>query len=162
MTKLKIVTGENNPILRAMSEPVKKFDSGLKKFVRDLKDTMVAANGLGIAAPQVGKNVRVFIVTLAFDKKERTSLVMINPVILWKSDEMELGEEGCLSLPGVYGKVLRHAQIKVEFFNIDGSRQELDLTGLDARVVQHENDHIDGTLFVDRMKKNQEKEDLLL
>ena len=162
MGKLKIITGENNPILRAVSEPVKKFDGGLRGFVKNLKDIMVAANGLGIAAPQVGKNIRVFIVTLGFGKEDRMSLVMINPQILWVSDEMELGEEGCLSLPGIYGKVERHKRVKVEFFDVRGSRQELDLTGLDARVVQHENDHINGVLFIDKMGKGEEKEDLLL
>lgn len=152
MGKLKIVTGEDNPILRAVSEPVKKFDTGLKKFVKDMKDTMIAAKGLGIAAPQVGQNLRVFIVILNYQTDHQMTLTMVNPEILSKSEEMTMGEEGCLSLPGRYGQVARHKKITVQFLDLDGNRQMLTLENLNARVVQHENDHIDGILFIDRMK----------
>lgn len=171
MAKLSIITGINNPILRAESVKVAKFDSALKKFVKDLKDTMVAAKGLGIAAPQVGKNIRVFITTLGYEyesdehgegKMKGRALTMVNPEILAVSEEMEVGEEGCLSLPGEYGKVERYKQIKVEFFSEEGVRQVLELQGLDARVVQHENDHLDGILFPDRMRAGEKEEDLLM
>lgn len=162
MAKLKIVKGKDNPILRAMSEPVKKFDGALKKFARDLKETMDSAKGLGIAAPQVGKNVRLFIVTLAHGEAGQMSLAMVNPEIVWHSKEVELGEEGCLSLPGQYGKVERYLMVRVEFFDVEGARQVLKLSGLDARVVQHETDHLDGILFLDRMGKSEKEEDLLM
>lgn len=151
MTKLKIETGVKNPILRAKSKPVKKFDASLRKFAKDMKDAMVREEGLGIAAPQVGKNIRAFIVFLDYNKKSEKIVVMVNPEILKKSEEMEEGEEGCLSIPGKFAKVMRHKEITVEFFDLDCVRQVLNLRGLNARVVQHENDHIDGILFVDRL-----------
>lgn len=157
MAKLKIVTGEDKEILRVKCGEVKKFDANLKKFVKNMKDTMFAANGLGIAAPQVNKNARVFLVTLDVKEKDERVVAMVNPVITYKSKERELGEEGCLSLPGVYGNVMRHKEIEVEFFDVNGSRQTLRLKDLNARVVQHENDHIDGILFIDYLKEGKEE-----
>ncbi|MCK9186365.1 peptide deformylase [Candidatus Gracilibacteria bacterium] len=151
MANLKIQTGTENPILRAKSKSVKKFDTVLRKFAKDMKDAMVREDGMGIAAPQVGKNIRMFIVVLDYDKKSERILPMINPEILSKSEEMEEGEEGCLSVPGKFAKVMRHKEITVEFFDLDGVRQVLNLRHLNARVVQHENDHIDGILFIDRL-----------
>ncbi|MFA6305890.1 MAG: peptide deformylase [Candidatus Gracilibacteria bacterium] len=151
MTKLKIETGVENPILRAKSKEVKKFDAALRRFVKNLKDTMMFKDGLGIAAPQVGKNIRVFIVAIDYNKKSEKILPMINPEILKKSEEMVEGEEGCLSLPNKFAKVMRCKEITVEFFDLDGVRQVLNLRGLNARVVQHENDHLDGILFLDRL-----------
>lgn len=151
MTKLKIELGVDNPILRAKSKPVKKFDAELRKFVKDMKETMMFADGLGIAAPQVGKNIRAFIIVMDYNKKSEKIFAMINPEILEKSEEMEEGEEGCLSIPGKFAKVMRHKEITVEFFDLEGVRQILNLRNLNARVVQHENDHIDGILFVDRL-----------
>ncbi len=162
MAKLKIVTGEDNPILRAVSTPVQKFDASLKKFAKDLKEAMFAANGLGIAAPQVGRNIRVFIVTLALKTKEEQVLAMVNPEILEWGKALEVGEEGCLSLPGAYGKVARAKRVKVQFFDVEGNRQILDLAGLDARVVQHELDHLNGVLFIDKLAKGEKQENLLV
>ncbi len=151
MNKLKIVTGKDNQILRAVSSPVKKFDASLKKFVRDMKETMFEANGLGIAAPQCGKNIRAFIVILDYKTDKERVLAMVNPVLSELSEEMEVAEEGCLSLPGKYGNVARHKSLKVEFFDAEGMKQVLRLSDLNARVVQHENDHIDGVLFIDKL-----------
>lgn len=162
MAKLKIVKGEDNPILRAVSEPVKKFDVSLKKFAKQMKEAMIGANGLGIAAPQVGKNIRIFLVTFDVKTPQERMVFMVNPEITFFSDEKEMGEEGCLSLPGEYGQVERSKTVKVEFLNLEGSRQMLEVSGLNARVVQHELDHLDGILFLDRMKKGDETEDLLM
>lgn len=160
MAKLKIVTGEKNPILRAVSEPVKKFDASLKKFAKDLKETMIKAKGLGIAAPQVGKNIRVFIATLNYKTDSQVIVTMVNPEIVAHGKETEVGEEGCLSLPGKYGNVERFKRVTVEFFDPDGGLQVFELSGLNARVAQHENDHINGVLFIDRMKKAEERKGL--
>lgn len=162
MAKLKIVTGENNPILRAMSVPVKKLDAGLKKFVKELKETMVAAKGLGIAAPQVGKNIRVFLVVMNYDTDHQVTVTMVNPEIVSHGAEVYEAEEGCLSLPGVYGQVERFKKVTVSFFGVDGVQQVLNLSGLNARVVQHENDHIDGVLFIDRMKEKELRKGLAM
>lgn len=162
MSKLKIITGEDNKILRTVSVPVIKFDAGLKKFAKDLKETMIAADGLGIAAPQVAKNIRVFWTILNLKKKDERCVVMVNPTIKFIGDEMVEDEEGCLSLPGIFGKVVRYKHIEVEFFGVDGVRQVLKLSGLNARVVQHENDHLDGILFLDRMRNGAKEENLLM
>lgn len=162
MPKFKIITGENNPILRAVSKPVKKFDASLKKFAKALKDAMVGAKGLGIAAPQVGENIRLIYAILNFDTDHEVCLAMVNPEIISHGGKTLIAEEGCLSLPGVYGKVKRYKDIVVEFFNLDGGRQSLELSDLNARVVQHEKDHLDGVLFVDLMSKSAKHEDLLL
>lgn len=162
MAKLKIITGENNPILRAVSEPVKKLDASLKKFAKDLKETMIKAKGLGIAAPQVGKNIRVFIATLNYKTDSQVIVTMVNPEIVAHSKEVEMGEEGCLSLPGKFGNVERFKRVTVEFFDPDGGGQMLELSGLNARVVQHETDHINGILFVDRMREMEQRGNLVL
>lgn len=162
MAILKIQTGADNKILRTISKPVKKFDSSLKKFAKDMKATMEAANGLGIAAPQVGKNLRMFIATLDVGTKDERLIVMVNPVIMVTGDKMGTDEEGCLSLPGIFGKVSRNNNVEVEFFGVDGVRQFLKLKGLNARVIQHENDHLDGVLFIDRMRKGSKEENLLI
>lgn len=161
MAKLKIITGENNPILRAVSVPVKKFDAGLKKFAKELRQAMFEANGLGIAAPQVAKNIRVFIVILNYKTDNQLVLPMVNPEIISHGEAVTIAEEGCLSLPGIFGKVERYKTIKVEFFDLDGARHALKLSDLNARVVQHENDHLNGVLFIDKLNKNQE-ENLLI
>lgn len=151
MPKLKIITGKDNPILRTMSVPVKKFDGALKKLIKGMAEAMLGADGIGIAAPQVGMNLRVFLVTLDLNTKGERIVAMVNPIITWKSEETEMGEEGCLSLPKQFGDVERHKSVVVEYFGVDGARQELSLEGLNAREVQHENDHLDAILFIDRM-----------
>lgn len=162
MAILKIVTGEQSEVLRRKAAKVLKFDKNLKKFAQNLKETMIDAKGLGIAAPQVGESRRIFWVTLNYGKEKRKMVCLVNPEILEMSAEMELGEEGCLSLPGRYGKVSRAKSIVVKFFGIDGSGQILKLDGLDARVVQHEYDHIEGILFIDRMEAKVQEDDLLM
>ncbi len=162
MAKLKIITGADNPILRKRSVEVKKFDARLKKFAKDLRAKMVEADGLGLAAPQVSENIRVVVVTLNHGKSNAVAVTMVNPVIMWHSEEMVVREEGCLSLPGQYGKVERWKELHVEFRDVEGERHVLKLAELDARVMQHEVDHIDGVLFVDRLGEKEKTEDLLM
>lgn len=151
MAKLKIITGENDPVLRAGGVSVKKFDNDLKKLVKDMKETMIKASGLGLAAPQVGVNTRIFVLILDYKKRDEKIIAMINPEILEHSLDTEIAEEGCLSVPNFFAKVERWRGVRVEFFDVEGTRQILDLSGLDAREVQHENDHLDGVLFVDKL-----------
>ncbi len=148
---LEIITGKDSPILRTVCDEVKDFDKSLKKLVEDMKETMHDARGLGIAAPQVNINARVFIVTLGHGTKNPVEVAMVNPTITSKSKETYVDEEGCLSLPNTYGRVERPNEINVEYFNIKGEKKSLKLAGLDARVVLHENDHIDGVLFIDKL-----------
>ena len=138
-------------MLRTVSRPVAVFDANLKKFVKQLKDAMIKARGIGIAAPQVGVNIRVFLVILDYGKRNERTVPMVNPKILSFSKKMEVDEEGCLSVPGIYGTVERAKSIVVEFYDLEGIRYEMDLEGLNAREVQHELDHLDAILFVDKM-----------
>lgn len=162
MAKLKILTGENNPILRAMSVPVVKFDKELRGFAKQMKTAMVTVKGIGIAAPQVGKNIRVFLAVLNHGTDKQITVPMVNPKIVSHGNETEVAEEGCLSLPGKYGQVERFVAVNVEFFDLDGARQVLDLTGLNARIIQHETDHLNGVLFIDRMKEMEQRNGLVL
>lgn len=150
MAKLRVITGENNPVLRKKSVEVKKFDATLKKLVKDMKEVLTSLKGLGLAAPQVGMNLRLFVTTLDHGEKGQRLIVMVNPKISVIGDEVCTAEEGCLSLPGIYKDVTRFEKINVEFFDVEGARNVLKLSGLNSRIVQHENDHLNGVLFVDK------------
>jgi peptide deformylase len=141
---LPILTGADNPILRTKTKKVPKVTKELLKLLKDMQDTTVSADGLGLAAPQVGRLERVCIVKIG-DKL--TSL--INPAITMKSVAMEIGEEGCLSLPNIWLEVPRATSIVVKYWNVKGEEQERILEHMDARVVQHEVDHLEGILIVD-------------
>jgi peptide deformylase len=132
---------------------IKKIDSVLKKFAKDMKMTMIEKDGLGLAAPQVGSNIRMVIVTLNSKSDHETVTTMVNPVILKHGDEIVGAEEGCLSLPGLWMKVERFKNVVVEFMDLEGEKHVLKLENLNARVIQHEVDHLDGVLFIDRVKE---------
>lgn len=151
---LTLETGENNEILRSKSTPVKIIDKKLQKFIRDMGETMTAEKGVGLAAPQVGLNKRLIVVLL----DNKIIVPMVNPEITMHSDELDFGEEGCLSLPGEWGQVKRYRTIRVQFQDEKGERRQLQLDDFNARVVQHEIDHLDGILFTDYL----ETEDNLL
>lgn len=151
MTVLKIQTGAENPILRQESTPIDTIDKSTKKLAKDMVETMNANNGLGIAAPQVGVNKRMFITTINLGTDHEGLITMINPQIEFPNDENETGEEGCLSLPELYKPVTRHKYVRVKYEDLKGNNQILDLEGLNARVIQHETDHLDGILFTDRV-----------
>ncbi|MFC1748051.1 peptide deformylase [Pseudomonadota bacterium] len=153
MALLDIQTGEDNKILRKKSEPLEQIDEDMLTFLDDMKETMIKKDGIGLAAPQVGKNIRVVICTLGSGTKDERIFEMINPEILSRSGKMEVGEEGCLSLPAIFDNVERHKSISVKYNDRRGEEFTLNLTDLDARIIQHEVDHIDGVLFVDRVKK---------
>lgn len=153
MKKLEIQKGSENPILRAKSSIVLEFNAQIKKLSVEMKKTLKSENGLGLAAPQVGKNIRMFIMIFNFRKKDETIFTVINPEVEYRSDKTCLDEEGCLSLPGVWGKVERPVEIKVKFYDLNGALLKMTLTDLNAREFLHENDHLDGVLFVDRIKE---------
>ncbi len=153
MSLLKIVTGKDTEILRTVCAPVEKFDAKLKKLALDMAETMVEAKGLGIAAPQVGVNARVCIVILGYNSKNPVTLQMVNPEIVELSSENALDEEGCLSLPKQFAKVERPKEIVVKFQDLKGVFKQLRLSDLDARVVLHEIDHLNGVLFIDLVEK---------
>jgi len=136
-----------SPVLKAISEPVKKIDSRLKKLLDDMAETMYANNGVGLAAPQIGRNIRVVVI----DVGEGGKYEMINPVIISREGKV-VDSEGCLSVPQIYGDVERAAKVSVEYTNRHGKRRQLVAEELLARCVQHELDHLDGVLFIDIAK----------
>lgn len=157
--KLQIVKGESNEILRAVSTPVAPNEfKAYKKLAEDmLKHIKNPANGgVGLAAPQVGVNKRIIVVSLMKDYEDENfrTIVMVNPVIVSHSDATDCDQEGCLSLPGETGDVVRWSEIDIEFYNIEGRKFALHLDKLAARIVQHEIDHLDGILFLDRVGKD--------
>lgn len=157
MAKLPVTKGADNTILRAVSAPVKKIDKKLKKLVQDMCDTMMDLNGVGIAAPQVGVNLQLALARLNVDTKHETLLVLINPEIVEFEEHTLDMEEGCLSLPGKWGSVPRYASLTVVFQNLKGDKQTLYLEEFNARIIQHEVDHLNGKLFIDRCKKVKEE-----
>ena len=142
---------KTNKILRARSKEVNVKDitgAGIQKLIADMKATLARTpNGIGLAAPQVGKNLRIFV---ALPELELNQTVFINPVITKISSEAKPMEEGCLSVPEKYGKVGRAISLKVEAYNERGRKFKMKADGLIAQLVQHEVDHLDGKLFIDK------------
>ncbi|WP_173442357.1 peptide deformylase [Selenomonas ruminantium] len=134
-----------NPVLKRVSVPVERVDKKLKKLMDDMAETMYENDGVGLAAPQIGQNIRLVVIDC---QDEHGLLELINPVITFKEGEV-VDTEGCLSVPDIYGEVTRAAKVKVEFMNRRGKRQHLTATGLLARCIQHELDHLEGQLFID-------------
>jgi peptide deformylase len=144
-----------DPVLRASAVPVERFDEALKLEVARMGELMHDALGVGLAATQVGVLHRV-LVYKAYADDPLTALV--NPVIEWRSEELETGNEGCLSLPGVHVPVERHARVRVRALDEAGIELEFDAEGFEARVIQHEVDHLDGTLILDRISREARKD----
>ncbi|MBT9175643.1 MAG: Peptide deformylase 2 [candidate division WS2 bacterium] len=141
-----------NPVLRTVSKEVNSITPEIHILIKDMIDTLKASpiKGVGLAAPQVGVNLRVVIV-LFQDTKSEKIVPLINPQIVSANGEVE-DYEGCLCLPRLYGRVKRYQEVKIKALNEKGELLTMDLKGLTARVVQHEIDHLDGILFVDRME----------
>lgn len=174
MTKpkmLTILTGKDNKILRTPAKKVAVFDEQLTDTVEMMIDTMLnpdgqEVTGIGIAAPQVGIGQQIIIVTLNVNSKKDGKIVaMINPEIIEIADTTSNYEEGCLSLPGAYGRVERPAKVKVKWQNVKGNWCERKFDKWDARVFLHEHDHLLGKLFIDYLSKpeleNLEKKGLI-
>ncbi len=142
-----------DPILRKVSEPVKRVDAKVKKLVSDMFDTMYDAPGIGLAAIQVGEPVRVIVVDATRGEDEKKPVAMINPEIVWVSEEMDSYEEGCLSIPEELYEVERPVRIRVKYTDLDGEAHEMEADNLFARVIQHEVDHINGVLFIDHLSR---------
>jgi len=136
-----------DPVLTKPAEEITKFDASLRKLVDDMFETMYGAPGVGLAAPQVGVLKRLFIMDCSSGKNKRQKLALINPVIETEEGE-QIGDEGCLSFPGIYIQVARPQRLIVRAQDVDGSSFTLDVMDLEARCVSHETDHLDGELFI--------------
>ena len=136
-----------DPRLFKVAEPVREVDERIRQLVRDMAETMYDAPGVGLAATQVDVHERVIVIDVSEEGDDLR--VLINPEIIWRSDELQVYEEGCLSVPGIYDKVERAARIRVRALNENGETYEFDADGLLAVCVQHEMDHLMGKVFVE-------------
>jgi len=146
-----------DPVLKAKAKPVEAVDDTIRTLMDDMLETMYAAPGIGLAAPQVGESIRVIVMDIARDDEPKAPICMANPEFTWVSDEDATYEEGCLSVPEHYAEVVRPARVRVAYLDRDNKPQEIEAEGLLATVVQHEMDHLDGILFIDylsNLKRN--------
>jgi peptide deformylase len=150
MAILPIITAPD-PRLAKKAKPVAKVDASVRKLMDDMLETMYDAPGIGLAAPQVGALLRVIVVDCAKDGDKPEPYRIANPEILWTSDESVTYNEGCLSLPEHYADVVRPAEVKLRYLDEQNEIRELHAKGLLATCIQHEIDHLEGTLFVDHI-----------
>ncbi len=150
MTVLPIIVAPD-PRLKIKAKPVKAVDDDVRQFMDDMLDSMYAANGIGLAAPQVGDNRRVIVADVARTEEAPQPMCLANPQIVGVADEDRIHEEGCLSLPEHYADVVRPDAIRVRYLDRNNEIRELDADGLLATCIQHEIDHLDGILFVDHV-----------
>ncbi|MCK4539456.1 MAG: peptide deformylase [Candidatus Krumholzibacteria bacterium] len=139
-----------DPVLRKRGEKVTEFDDDLLVFLDDMAETMILEDGVGLAAPQVGVSKQIAVINREPGNSD-TLLMVINPEITLFGDETESMDEGCLSVPGIRGKVTRSVSLEMTYQDEKGEQQELYAEGLEARIIQHELDHLGGVLFVDRL-----------
>jgi peptide deformylase len=152
MALLPIITLPD-PRLRQTSKPVERVDDEIRRLLDDMLETMYEAPGIGLAAIQVAVPKRIVVVDIGKTEEERNPLFLINPEIVWASEELSSYNEGCLSVPDYFDDVKRPAMVKVRHLDRDGAVQEFSATGLLATVVQHEMEHLDGGLFIDNLSR---------
>jgi peptide deformylase len=155
VSKLDIITLPDRK-LRTTSAPVERVDDEVRRFLDDMLETMYEAPGIGLAAVQVGIPRRLVTIDVAKREDENADpnpFFLINPEILWRSDDRAVHEEGCLSIPEYYAEVERPASVRVRYLDRDGKLQEVAANGILAVCLQHEIDHLDGTLFIDHLSK---------
>lgn len=150
----------DHPTLRKKAIKIESITDAIKQLANDLTETMIYHNGVGLAAPQVGISLRIFVIrdeqvgvdgSFHFGAPE----VLINPILSHPSEEKEVMAEGCLSIPGVHAEVIRPSRIHVRYQTVDGELKEEEVSQFRARVMMHENDHINGVLFIDRLTKEE-------
>ena len=156
MSIRRILTVDNKvdlAILKRASKPVAGVDDGLRALMDDMLETMYAAPGIGLAAVQVGEPVRIIVMDLAREGEDKQPRFFVNPEITWRSDELFVYEEGCLSVPEIYDEVERPARIRMRYLDYDGHAVEEEAEGLLAVCFQHELDHLNGVLFIDHLSR---------
>ena len=140
-----------DPVLRKEAEDVTEFGPELEELVRDMYETMYHAEGIGLAAPQIGISKRILVIDLRSEEEPDARLAVVNPTIVWESDETDKAPEGCLSIPGFEEVVRRPSEVTIEGFTPQGEEMTIEAGDLFARALQHEIDHLDGVLFIDRI-----------
>lgn len=146
------------PVLKKKAEKVTKVDADVQKLLDDMLETMYASAGVGLAAPQIGVSKRIVVIDVEQEDddngvKSGNPLFLVNPEIIWRSEDKVCGEEGCLSVPKQRAEVERNAQVKVRYLDYNGNEQEILGDGLLAVCLQHELDHLDGVLYIDRISR---------
>ena len=140
-------------VLKQISKPVEGVDDGLRALMDDMLETMYAAPGIGLAAVQVGVPRRIIVMDLSRDEDPPEPRHFVNPEIIWRSEETQPYEEGCLSVPEIYDQVERPTKVRLRYLNYQGEQIEEDAEGLYAVCIQHEMDHLEGVLFIDYLSK---------
>ena len=152
MSKKNIII-EPDPILRQKSQPLEKVDSQLRKLMDDMLETMYAAPGIGLAAVQIGILKRLIVIDISRDSEKKNPLFLVNPKIIFKSQNKSTHEEGCLSLPGHFAEIERPDECHIKYVDYSGKEKKLEAKGLLSTCIQHEIDHLDGILFIDYLSK---------
>ncbi len=147
-----------HPVLKQKAVKVEKVDDELRQFLDDMLETMYESAGVGLAAPQVGVSKRIVVIDAEQESdgsghKAGNPMYLVNPEIIWRSEDMVCGEEGCLSVPDQRAEVERHAQVRVHYLDYNGKEQEILADDFLAIVIQHELDHLDGILYIDRISR---------
>lgn len=148
-----LTVAEASAVLKQVSRPVERVDDDLRAIMDDMLDTMYAAPGIGLAAIQVGVPKRVIVMDLAREGEDKQPRYFVNPEILWASNETQLCEEGCLSIPDIYDEVERATSVRLRYLNYAGEQIEEDAQDLYAICIQHEMDHLEGILFIDHLSR---------
>lgn len=142
-----------DPVLREVSKPVEHIDEALQTLADDMLETMYHAQGVGLAAIQIGIPLRMLVIDVSQNDEQKNPLVIINPEILWLSEERNIHKEGCLSIPEYYAEVERPKRLRVRYQNREGKQTEMEADDLLATCLQHEIDHLNGRLFIDHISK---------
>ena len=140
-----------NPILRQKSLEVQEVDDNIRKTLDDMLETMYESNGVGLAAPQVGLLQRMLVIDISAKEETKQPLKMVNPRMVWHSDDIQTCSEGCLSIPNQFAPVDRFLTVRIEYLDENGEPQDLTATDFLAVAVQHEMDHLDGVVFIDHI-----------
>ena len=157
---IKKILVEPNKLLRQVSQPVDEVNKEIQKLMDDMLETMYSANGIGLAAIQIGVPKNLVVIDLLTKEKKKDPMFFVNPKILKKSSKMSKYEEGCLSIPNLFAEVKRPSECEIEFLDYEGKKKFLKATGLLATCIQHEIDHLKGILFIDYLSKL--KRDIIL
>ena len=150
---IKTIVTEPNTLLRQVSQPVERVGDAERELMNDMLETMYAANGIGLAAIQIGVPKRIIVMDLSKEENKKLPMYFVNPVITKKNNEKTTYEEGCLSVPNQFAEIDRPSKCEVEYLDYNGNKQNLQAESLLATCIQHEIDHLEGILFIDYLSK---------
>ena len=150
---VKIILTEPNKLLRQISQPIDHVGENEQKLMDDMIETMYAANGIGLAAIQIGFPQRIIVMDISKDTKNKSPMYFVNPIILNKATEQSTYEEGCLSVPDQFAEIDRPDQCRIKYLDYNGQQKEIEAKGMLATCIQHEMDHLEGILFIDYLSK---------